>query len=85
MLGKPRSLIRYVKDRPGHDRRYAIDCSKIERELGWRPQVAFEDGLRETVRWYIENADWVAGIRTGEYLKYYERQYGELSDEEGAS
>jgi dTDP-glucose 4,6-dehydratase len=75
-VGKPRSLIRYVKDRPGHDRRYAIDCAKIERELGWRPRVPFADGLRETVRWYREHADWVANIRNGEYLKYYERQYG---------
>ena len=58
-LGKPRSLIRYVADRPGHDRRYAIDCSKIERELGWRPETSFEDGLRATVRWYQDNADWV--------------------------
>jgi dTDP-D-glucose 4,6-dehydratase len=76
VMGKPRSLIRYVKDRPGHDRRYAIDCGKIERELGWRPRVPFEQGLRDTVRWYQEHADWVAGIRTGEYLTYYERQYG---------
>jgi dTDP-glucose 4,6-dehydratase len=75
-LGKPRTLIRYVKDRPGHDRRYAIDCSKAERELGWRPTVQFDDGLRETVRWYLDHADWVAQIRSGEYLKYYERQYG---------
>jgi dTDP-glucose 4,6-dehydratase len=75
-VGKPPSLIRYVPDRPGHDRRYAIDCGKIERELGWRPAVPFEQGLRDTVRWYREHADWVAGIRTGEYLKYYERQYG---------
>ena len=78
ILEKPTSLIRYVKDRPGHDRRYAIDSSKAERELGWRPQVTFEEGLRETVRWYRENAAWVANIRTGEYLKYYERQYGSL-------
>jgi dTDP-glucose 4,6-dehydratase len=75
-LGKPASLIRYVKDRPGHDRRYAIDCSKAERELGWRPAVPFEEGLRQTVAWYREHADWVARVRTGEYLKYYERQYG---------
>jgi dTDP-glucose 4,6-dehydratase len=75
-MHKPASLIRYVKDRPGHDRRYAIDCSKLERELGWRPRVCFEDGLRETVVWYSAHADWVARIRTGEYLKYYERQYG---------
>jgi dTDP-glucose 4,6-dehydratase len=76
ILHKPRTLIRYVKDRPGHDRRYAIDCSKIERELGWRPTISFDEGLRETVAWYCEHADWVANIRTGEYLKYYEKQYG---------
>jgi dTDP-glucose 4,6-dehydratase len=75
-VGKPRSLIRYVPDRPGHDRRYAIDCRKIERELGWRPGIAFKEGLRDTVRWYQEHADWVANIRTGEYVKYYEKQYG---------
>lgn len=78
VLGKPRTLIRYVKDRPGHDRRYAIDCSKMERELGWTPTVRFEDGLKQTVAWYKEHADWVAGIRTGEYLKYYQKQYGDL-------
>jgi dTDP-glucose 4,6-dehydratase len=76
VMCKPRSLIRYVKDRPGHDRRYAIDCSKIEADLGWRPQIAFEQGLRDTVQWYLEHADWIAGIRTGEYLQYYEKQYG---------
>jgi dTDP-glucose 4,6-dehydratase len=76
ILGKPRSLIRYVKDRPGHDRRYAIDCSKIERELGWRPTVTFEQGLRETVAWYRDHPEWIAAIRTGDYLKYYETQYG---------
>ena len=76
ILGKPRTLIKYVKDRPGHDRRYAIDCAKAERELAWRPQVPFEQGLRDTVRWYLDNATWVAGVRSGEYLKYYEQQYG---------
>jgi dTDP-glucose 4,6-dehydratase len=76
VVGKPRSLIRYVKDRPGHDRRYAIDCSKIETELGWRPQIPFEDGLRETVRWYQENRQWIETIRSGEYMQYYQRQYG---------
>jgi dTDP-glucose 4,6-dehydratase len=73
---KPRSLIRYVKDRPGHDRRYAIDCTKIERELGWRPQIRFAEGLRETVRWYQGHGDWVSNIRSGEYRSYYEKQYG---------
>jgi dTDP-glucose 4,6-dehydratase len=78
LIGKPKSLIKYVKDRPGHDRRYAIDCSKAERELGWSPRVAFDQGLRETIAWYRANADWVARIRSGEYLKYYERQYGKV-------
>jgi dTDP-glucose 4,6-dehydratase len=76
IMDKPRTLIRYVKDRPGHDRRYAIDCKKIERELGWRPAISFADGLRDTVRWYREHPDWIANIRTGEYLKYYQKQYG---------
>jgi dTDP-glucose 4,6-dehydratase len=69
-LGKPRSLIRHVPDRLGHDRRYAIDCGKIERELGWRPRIALDEGLRETVRWYQEHSDWVERIRTGEYSKW---------------
>jgi dTDP-glucose 4,6-dehydratase len=76
LLGKPRSLIKYVQDRPGHDRRYAIDCSKAERELGWSPAVNFETGLRETIEWYQANQEWVKNVRSGEYLKYYERQYG---------
>ena len=75
-VGKPRSLIRHVADRPGHDRRYAIDCSKIERELGWRPAIPFEEGLRETVQWYRDNVPWTNNVRSGEYKKYYERQYG---------
>jgi dTDP-glucose 4,6-dehydratase len=75
-MGKPQSLVRYVKDRPGHDRRYAIDCSKIERELGWRPCIPFAQGLHDTIRWYRDHTDWVANIRTGDYLKYYEKQYG---------
>jgi dTDP-glucose 4,6-dehydratase len=77
-LGKPKSLIRYVPDRPGHDRRYAIDCSKSEGELGWRPTITFEDGLRQTIDWYRGHSDWIAAIRTGEYLKYYQRQYGSM-------
>lgn len=76
LLGKPRSLIRYVADRPGHDRRYAIDCSKIERELGWMPRRPFAQGLAETIEWYRANSEWVASVRSGEYLRYYERQYG---------
>jgi len=76
IMQRPRSLIRFVRDRPGHDRRYAMDSTKIERELGWRAQIAFDEGLRETIRWYQKNTDWVANIRTGEYRKYYEKQYG---------
>jgi dTDP-glucose 4,6-dehydratase len=76
LLGKPESLIRYVRDRPGHDRRYAIDASKAKRELGWEPLRRFEDALAETVTWYREHRGWWERILTGEYLKYYERQYG---------
>ncbi len=75
-MGKTDALIKHVKDRLGHDRRYAIDCSKIERELGWTPTTRFADGLRDTVRWYLDHGDWIKNIRSGEYLKYYERQYG---------
>ena len=76
-LGKPESLIRFVKDRPGHDRRYALDISKIKKELGWEPKIPFEEGLKETIKWYIENKDWWQEIISGEYMKYYERMYGE--------
>jgi len=76
LLGKPKTLIKYVQDRPGHDRRYAIDCSKAERELGWRPQVTFDAGLKETIDWYRANQPWVDRVRSGEYLTYYEKQYG---------
>ncbi len=77
ILGKPETLIKFVTDRPGHDRRYAIDCSKIERELGWRPQISFDEGLKATVDWYLRNQDWVERVRSGEYRRYYELQYGE--------
>jgi len=73
LLGKPKTLIRYVADRLGHDRRYAIDCSKAERELGWSPKVKFEHGLNETIDWYKANTDWIAGIKTKDYLNYYEK------------
>jgi len=68
--------ITFVKDRPGHDRRYAIDASKIERELGWRPSVSFEAGIRRTVEWYLHHADWVSSIQTGAYRQWLEKQYG---------
>ncbi|PYS82362.1 MAG: dTDP-glucose 4,6-dehydratase [Acidobacteria bacterium] len=75
-LGKPPSLIKFVKDRPGHDRRYAINPAKIERELGWRPLETWESGLEKTIRWYKENAEWVARARNGAYREYYAKQYG---------
>jgi dTDP-glucose 4,6-dehydratase len=76
-LGKPHSLIRFVTDRPGHDRRYAIDFSKIERELGWKPSVPFEEGISRTVEWYRTHGEWWKKIKTGEYLDYYKRMYGD--------
>lgn len=75
-LEKPHSLIRYVKDRPGHDRRYAMDISKIERDLGWKPSVSFGEGISHTIEWYQAHEEWWRKIKTGEYLKYYERMYG---------
>ena len=74
-LEKPESLIKYVKDRPGHDRRYAIDDSKIKNELGWSQEYDFETGMNQTVKWYIDNKDWWERIKTGEYLKFYSRWY----------
>jgi dTDP-glucose 4,6-dehydratase len=74
-LGKPESLMTYVKDRPGHDRRYALDSSKIQRELGWAPQVSFEDGIRRTIDWYQANTQWLDNARSGEYRNYYDRHY----------
>jgi dTDP-glucose 4,6-dehydratase len=78
LLGKTDALIRYVADRPGHDRRYAIDCTKAERELGWQPLVSFDRGIQETIDWYKANGDWIAGIKNKDYLKYYEKQYGKI-------
>lgn len=75
-VGKPDSLIRLVQDRPGHDRRYAIDFSKARRELGWSPQVPFEEGLARTVAWYRENSGWMARARDEEYRRFYEKHYG---------
>ena len=75
-VGKPETLIKYVEDRPGHDRRYAIDPVKVETELGWRPQTSWKDGLAKTIDWYLANQDWVAHIRSGEYVRYYEELYG---------
>jgi dTDP-glucose 4,6-dehydratase len=70
-----------VEDRPGHDRRYAITTAKLTRETGWTPQVEFEEGLTGTVRWYRENAAWIAHVRSGEYRQYYEQNYGRREEE----
>ena len=75
-LQKPASLIKYVTDRPGHDQRYAIDCTKSETQLNWMPEVPFEQGLRDTIDWYRQHASWVQHIKSGDYLKYYSEQYG---------
>lgn len=75
-LGKPESLIRFVTDRPGHDMRYAIDPSKIHRELGWLPETKFDEGIKKTVKWYLDNKPWWEHIINGEYEDYYDRMYG---------
>lgn len=75
LLDKPESLISYVKDRPGHDQRYAIDASKALTELGWQPTITFKDGLKQTVEWYISHPEWCSHIVNGEYLEYYKKQY----------
>ena len=74
-LGKPESLITYVTDRKGHDRRYAIDPAKIHSELGWLPETKFEDGIKNTVKWYLDNRQWLETIVSGEYRNYYEKMY----------
>lgn len=75
-LGKPHSLIKYVTDRLGHDRRYAIDAARVENEIGWKTQTTWEEGLAKTVRWYQENQEWVNRIRNGAYREYYQKMYG---------
>jgi dTDP-glucose 4,6-dehydratase len=75
--GPRRNLITHVTDRPGHDRRYAIDAAKLSRELGWEPEERFEGGLRKTVRWYLDNSSWVENVRTGAYLEWITQNYTE--------
>ena len=75
-LNKPESLIRFVKDRPGHDRRYAMDPTKIETELGWKPEYTFDTGIPVTIQWYLDNREWWEHIVSGEYQKYFEKMYG---------
>jgi len=79
-LDRPESLIRFVKDRPGHDLRYAIDNAKIEGELGWKPATSFEDGIAKTIRWYLDHREWWEKIKSGEYRNYYENQYGSVGN-----
>jgi len=74
-LGKPKSLIKHVTDRPGHDRRYAIDASKIIKDLNWRPSVSFEQGINKTIDWYLQSQKWLANVVSGEYQKYYDSMY----------
>jgi len=74
-VSKPESLLQFVNDRPGHDRRYAIDPSKIKRELGWKPKISFNMGLQDTIDWYRRNADWIEHVRSGAYLTYYDQMY----------
>ena len=75
VAGTSEQLITYVKDRPGHDRRYAIDAGKINKELGWNPSVTFEEGLSQTIDWYLQNKEWLYHVTSGEYQRYYEQQY----------
>lgn len=76
-LGKPKDLLRYVEDRKGHDRRYAVDFTKIKNELGWEPLVNFKEGIQKTINWYIENREWWERVKSGEYQKFYDRYYSE--------
>ena len=80
-LGKSKNLIKYVKDRPGHDRRYAIDNTKITTELGWKPAYTFEQGIKETIQWYLDNTEWIENIVSGDYVKYYEKMYSGIGKE----
>nr|WP_294925913.1 dTDP-glucose 4,6-dehydratase [uncultured Flavobacterium sp.] len=75
--GKSQELITYVKDRPGHDLRYAIDATKINKELGWRPSVTFEEGLEKTINWYLNNGEWLRNVTSGSYKEYYQKQYSQ--------
>lgn len=74
-LNKPKSLLKHVKDRPAHDRRYSLDCSKLKAELGWKPSTPFEEGISKTVDWYVTHQTWWQKVKSGEYLKYYEKHY----------
>lgn len=79
-LGKSENLIKYVKDRPGHDRRYAIDNTKITTQLGWKPKYTFEQGIKETIEWYLNNREWIDNIVSGDYMNYYEKMYSGIGE-----
>ncbi|MDR9756697.1 MAG: dTDP-glucose 4,6-dehydratase [Thermoanaerobacterales bacterium] len=79
-LGKSEKLIKHVKDRPGHDRRYAIDNTKITTQLGWKPKYTFEEGIKETIQWYLDNREWIDNIVSGDYVNYYERMYSGIEE-----
>ena len=78
--GESEKLIRFIKDRPGHDRRYAIDAHKINKQLGWYPSVTFEEGLEITVDWYLNNRQWLKNIISGDYMEYYNNQYNKWKE-----
>jgi dTDP-glucose 4,6-dehydratase len=80
MLDKPESLIKHIKDRPGHDRRYAIDSTKITTQLGWKPTYTFEQGIKETIEWYLNNTKWIDNIVSGDYVNYYEGMYSAIDE-----
>lgn len=84
ILGKSENLIKHVKDRPGHDRRYAIDYTKITTQLGWKPKYTFEQGIRETIEWYLENREWIDNVVSGDYMNYYERMYSGITEADAA-
>ena len=75
LIGKPESLITYVKDRPGHDKRYAIDSTKTNTQLGWKAAVKFEQGMKSTIDWYLQNRKWLNNVTSGQYQKYYQQMY----------
>jgi dTDP-glucose 4,6-dehydratase len=76
-LGKPESLITFVKDRPGHDRRYAMDALKVQNELGWQPKYTFEEAMQLTIDWYLSNRNWLEHVRSGQYTAYYNKMYSD--------
>ncbi|RBN42709.1 dTDP-glucose 4,6-dehydratase, partial [Priestia megaterium] len=76
-LNAPKELIKFVEDRLGHDRRYAIDPTKLTTELGWKPKYTFDTGIVETIQWYLDNQDWWKNIKSGDYVNYYNKQYGD--------